>query len=257
MSGQCSGWVLRDGPRPADVDRAGKRYGTRARGLRLVLLTIADAANRDGEHAHPGNAAIEEGSLYGRSQALALVAELIAEGWLEVTEQGNGRGKATVYRVVMDRRETVRPSDGSPEGNRPICEPKPSDLEAETVRSDDGAPISPTGLNELPTTPPAEPRPEMDIVREHWDWCHENGQPTPTLRANVKGNPFMALVSIVRGLLDAGWPPEEITPALRETAAFTVNALTLTLNQRRHRRPGGISPAQEALAQHRARRNAG
>lgn len=265
MSGRCSGWVIRYGPRRDDHDRAGKPYGVRVRGLRAVLGVIADAANQDGEHAHPGVAAIVEGSQYARAQALKLVAELVAEGWLEVTEQGNGRGNATVYRVRMDWRETVRPADGSAGRNRPIRDEKPSDPDAETVRSSAAAPHTQLEPNELPnaapTAPGAEERPEMRIVREHWDWCHETGTPSPTLRANVKGNPFMALVAIVHGLLEAGWPEPEVVEALRETAAFTVNAITLTLNQRRQRTTGArLSPAQQALAEHRVdreRRNAG
>lgn len=154
MSVQATSWVLREGPRLDDVDRKGKPYRSRARGYRAILLTIADAANRDGEHAHPGNAAIVEGSLYGKAQALAIIGDLVKEGWLEVTEKGNGRGNATVYRVVMDRRErvqlsdvshvegTVQSSDASGEANGPVSAPKLSDLEAETVQSRGATPIT-------------------------------------------------------------------------------------------------------------------
>mgnify|MGYP001607309876 CR=1 FL=1 len=135
MSGQATGWVLRDGPRPGDVDRNGKPYGQRARGLRSVLVTIADAANRDGQHAHPGQQAIVDGSLYSRGQVVAIINDLIAEGWLQVEEQGGGRGKATVYAVVMTHRETVRSSDGFDEGNRAVAEEKPRGGDEETARS--------------------------------------------------------------------------------------------------------------------------
>lgn len=110
MSGQCTGWVLRHGPHPDDIDRTGRRYGARARALRAVLVAIADAANRDGEHAHPGTAGICDGSLYSRRQVQKLIGELVAEGWLVIEEQGGGRGLATVYAVPMDTaaRETWR-----------------------------------------------------------------------------------------------------------------------------------------------------
>ena len=107
--------------------------------MRAVLITIADAANRDGDHARPGVSAMVEGSLYGKSHVSRVLRSLVAEGWLEVTEQGNGRGLATTYRVVMDRPETSPPRGGSTEetspprgglepGNLPISTPKPPHL---------------------------------------------------------------------------------------------------------------------------------
>lgn len=101
MSGQATGWVLRHGPHPEHTDRHGRPYGARARGLRMVLHTVADAANADGANAHPGIEGVQRGSLYGRRQAIDLLAELVAEGWLEVTTEGGGRGWATVYRLPM------------------------------------------------------------------------------------------------------------------------------------------------------------
>ena len=84
MSGQATGWVLRHGPR----DRA----------LRLVLLTIADAANRDGECARPGMGAIIEGALYSEGHCRRAIARLEAEGWLEQTERP-GPGKVAEFRI--------------------------------------------------------------------------------------------------------------------------------------------------------------
>lgn len=129
MSGQCTGWVMRHGPRPGMLDAAGEPYTLgRARALRAVLLTISDAANRDGEYARPTKDGIVEGSLYSRGQATRIVSALIADGWLEVTEQGGGRGLATTYRVLMPqeaaRDEPLSPGDNS--GNRLILAPKPA-----------------------------------------------------------------------------------------------------------------------------------
>lgn len=101
MSGQATGWVLRHGPRPEHVDRAGKPYGARARGLRSVLVAVADAANRDGHHAHPGIDNVADAALYSRRQTISLLAELVSEGWLVIEEEGGGRGLATVYRIPM------------------------------------------------------------------------------------------------------------------------------------------------------------
>jgi hypothetical protein len=84
MSGQATGWVLRHGPK----DRA----------LRLVLVAIADAANRDGEESHPGMDAICEGALYSAGHVRRAIARLVDEGWLEVTEHA-APGRATSYRI--------------------------------------------------------------------------------------------------------------------------------------------------------------
>lgn len=103
MSGACSGWVLANGPRPDDIDRDGNAYGLpRARCCRLVLAPVADAANAQGEHSHPGLDAIVEASLYSRRQVIACLDFMVAEGWLEVQRKGGGRGRATEYRVTMN-----------------------------------------------------------------------------------------------------------------------------------------------------------
>lgn len=108
--------------------------------MRAVLVTIADAANRDGNHARPGIAAMVEGSLYGKSHVCRVVSRLIADGWVAVEEQGNGRGLATVYRVVM---ETSPPGGGSAR-NLPIHDEKPPHLNPETSPSGDSIPLFPT-----------------------------------------------------------------------------------------------------------------
>lgn len=110
MSGQATGWVLRHGPRN--------------RAMRAVLLPIADAANADGLHSHPGIAAIVEGSLYSRRQVLATITKLLEEGWVAIEEQGGGRGKATVYGIPWVREH--------PNGNSAVTAPP---TPTETVQS--------------------------------------------------------------------------------------------------------------------------
>lgn len=102
MSGQATGWVLRFGPHPDHVDRAGRKYGQRARGLRMVLLAVADASNRDGKHAHPGINNVADAALYSRSRVIEILSDLVAEGWLVVEQEGGGRGLATVYGIPGD-----------------------------------------------------------------------------------------------------------------------------------------------------------
>lgn len=248
MSGACTGWVLRSGPHPDHVARDGKKYGAKARGYRAVLLTIADAANRDGEHAHPGLAAMCSGSLYSRRQVQTIEDELVAEGWVTVTEHGGGRGRATVYTVRMDRPERVQPPHPEP-APKGATEPPETvqpggqrvQPEAETVQPT----LHPNGVttntNEVPT-PPAGADEARDLVTAFWQWCTDNGRPTPTLPTAGQGNAFMALVKIVRTLLAAGHPAPAIKQALVATPTYTINALTLQINQRQAPATGPRAP---------------
>lgn len=248
MSGQCTGWVLRSGPHPDHLDRAGKKYGAKARGYRAVLLTIADAANVDGLHSHPGIAAMCTGSLYSRRQVQTIEDELVAEGWVRITEQGGGRGRATVYDVLMDRPERVQPphpvkgAAGPAKGRS--ADPQTVQSEPQTVQPR----LHPNGVatptNEEPNPPgaPAGADQAREVVDAFWKWCTEQGRPTPTLPNGGHGNAFMALVKIVGKLLDAGHPVSAVKVALVTTPAYTINALTLQLNQRRPPAAGARAP---------------
>lgn len=176
MSGQATGWVLRHGPRPEMLDLSGRAYGQRARGLRAVLVTIADAANRDGRHSHPGLPAMIEGSLYGRSQVLALVKQLVADGWVEVEEEGRGRGHATVYGLPR----MVRSLDLSGDDKGPVSDEKRSSLDPEKVQSGESVPLSSTGttVKNNGSTDVDDPKrdPEYGFDR-FWDaWPKRNGK---------------------------------------------------------------------------------
>lgn len=138
MSGQCTGWVLRHGPK----DRT----------MRAVLVTIADAANRDGEHAHPGMDAMVEGSLYSRATVFRTIKRLQDEGWIEVEQEGGGRGRATVFRVPMkgSHGETVSPEKRSqlpPETVSPGEETVSPETETVSRQVPDQQVSSPNGTN--------------------------------------------------------------------------------------------------------------
>lgn len=139
MSGQCTGWVLRHGPK----DRA----------MRAVLVTIADAANRDGEHAHPGIAAMVDGSCYSRATVFRALDRLKEEGWVSVEAEGQGRF-ATVYTVHM---RNVSPCDLSAEGKRLTGDEQTSHPADANVSS--GA-TTPTYATDIPT----EQRDESDDI---------------------------------------------------------------------------------------------
>lgn len=102
MSGKATGWVGQFGPMPDDIDRHGQPYKARARGLRFVLLGVADAANVEGRHSHPGTEAVAAFALYSFGQTRRLLDELEAEGWLIVTQRATGPGRAVVYDLSTD-----------------------------------------------------------------------------------------------------------------------------------------------------------
>lgn len=265
MSGRCTGWVLKHGPHPEDVDRVGEKYGQKARGYRAVLLTIADAANSDGEHAHPGNAAMCAGALYSLRQVQNITEALEAECWVTVTERGGGRERATVYTVNMDwraeggaasKRVQPVPSADAGKGATAANETVQPDgqrvqSEAETVQPGVHPNGVSNGTNGTTQPPPAggEPDPARDLVKAYWDWCTANAKPVPTLAGGRAGSPFLALVGIVRRLLEAGHEAAAVKRALIGTRAYTLDAITFTLNEHRDRRTTGRPiPAAEAWA---------
>lgn len=142
MSGQATGWVLRHGPKN--------------RAMRAVLLTIADAANRDGDNARPGLQAVIDGSLYKRSQVMAVTKKLLAEGWLEITESA-APGRAVTYRVpLVDR---VQETDASqvrsePDVTEAVTGPNDPGQGSETEGSRVQTSVPETSYRDSPTVKP-------------------------------------------------------------------------------------------------------
>lgn len=101
MSARCTSWVLDRGPR-----NDGSITVATARRWRAVLHVIADAANSEGKHSHPGLDSMIDGSLYQRSSVLETIDELAAAGWI-VRVARNAPGRASVYDVCMDRDPTL------------------------------------------------------------------------------------------------------------------------------------------------------
>jgi hypothetical protein len=82
-----------------------------SRGLdRLVLLAIADEANHRGEQARASLEDLSSKSKVAKSTVQGCTKRLESLGELEVTVQGNGRGRATVYALKGMRKGT---SDGT------------------------------------------------------------------------------------------------------------------------------------------------
>ena len=219
MSGRATGWVGLHGPRPDDVDRNGKPYGQRARGLRMVLLAVADAANVDGARSHPGIDNVAAFALYSRAQTIRLLGELVAEGWLQITEGGRGRGHATVYRIAMEKRSHDE-----------------TQLEPEKVSSgvDKRSHLGPEGSHpdETPTVLTTEneqrepPAPERLIATDVW----ERSDPRPA-------TPFVGIMQIAKKLLAAGHDADAITEAMLAVPTISIRWVEGELNRGRRRPP--------------------
>lgn len=250
MSGRATGWVLRHGPTPADVDRQGRPYGGRARGLRSVLVAVADAANPDGEHAHPGIDNVASAALYGRRQTVNLLAELVAEGWLQIEEVGGGRGMATVYclpRMILGNRATPAPTE-PPERVQPLPEKgcndgpervqpgaetmhsrvHPNDLSTEqTNGTDQRTPAA--GALPLPLSSSEEKgRDRARVIRESagrllngW-WESKTPRPTQS---------YVGARKVLERLLDAGWSEAQVFRALPEVPIISARACELALRR--------------------------
>lgn len=103
MSGKATGWVLKNFPVLRSEDRTRK----------LILLSVADAANQYGEHARPGLRVVCSEWGFGKTTVIRHLNALVAEGWLAVTEQGQGRGHVTVYRIPgMDPERDLSSEEG-------------------------------------------------------------------------------------------------------------------------------------------------
>lgn len=236
MSGRATGWVLRNGPHPEHVDPEGKRYGQRARGLRMVLLAVADAANSDGEHAYPGVDNVARASLYSRRQAITLLAELVAHGWLEVESEGGGRGHATTYRmpfqVPVERAATapIPPPERvqPPRLNGAARTPERVQSAPETVQPG----LHPNGSTngELPTErPPASAG--AAVVHQVYAAKKAAGQPAPAV-------PFPGLVKIADQLLAVGHPEPEVVAAMVAVPTISTRWVEAELVRRRGGTPG-------------------
>lgn len=226
-----------------------------ARGLLVYLLSKPD-------HWHVNREHLASVGPNGVRSVRTILTELEKARYL-LRRRTRGDGGRIVWEcLVYDQRQTIgavatdgRSADG------PATDAPPAGGDRAALVKTDLPSTESASTEKHPAAEPPERDPQLvraeAIVRAHWDWCHEAVQPTPTLLA--KGNPFVALRNIVRGLLDAGYEDAEIAASLRVTLAFTTNAITVALRHHRDRRGGrgGMSSAQQALAQHRARRITG
>lgn len=237
MSSETVGWAFRHSP---------------YRGTAFAIhVAIADSVNDQHDY-----------ELWMRQNVLAkkarttrktvgeTLAKMVLDGLLELLAEGNGG--ANQYRFLMPpdtpvlyesrsgRGATTR---GTYRGARPGT---PGGKGATTGQQGGATPggTEPKGDPKGAQEPPAADGSETvghEVVRAFYDWCEAEGRPKPTLPAGRQGNQFMALVHIVQALLAAGWTVPEVKVALTQTRAFTTDAMTYTLTERRQqqRPPSG------------------
>lgn len=155
---------------------------------------------------------------------------------------------------------TIRPKAAVATGQN-VHQLRPETADGPTVQADSHAPASPSSSREVGREVPADaeapegqdPKADRDpqlvraeaITKAHWDRCHAEDVPRPTLKA--KGNPWLAVRNIVRGFLDAGYSDEQLADALWHTQVFTIDGLTFTLRQRGARpTPRTAGPSRES-----------
>ena len=254
MSGAATGWVGQHGPHPDDLDRGGVKYGNRARGLRMVLLAVADAANIEGKHAHPGIGNVARFSLYSSGGARRLLEELESEGWLVVTEQGGGRGKATVYDLamtearnpVLERRARGAVNTGTSERTA-VPETRASPPQTRACQPETRAPgCAPNGVpTETPTVEPPPPAKAdaaasqgRDIATRVWE---ASGDTKPA-------TPFIAVTKIAAALVKAGHSPDDIVAAMGTVPTISTRWVEAELNRRRPRARATTAVTQDRAA---------
>lgn len=202
-------WLVRADGDPAWADELGmtERTVRRAR-QRLVALGL-----------------IEARTLVDRGQRCTHLRRLpITDGEPSTirpeTAVANGPIERTIRPETADHQPPLAGSHAgaSPSSSREVGEMSPGDE----------SPV----VDDKPPRDPQLVRAEA-ITKAHWEWCHAQTPPvpTPTLKA-VKGNRWLAVRNVVRGILDGGWSDEQVTWALRSTRAFTLDGMTYTLRER-------------------------
>ncbi len=108
------------------------RLPTRARHVAMVMALYADS---DGTNIYPGVDRLRRDTWMSRATVMRAIAVLRDEGVLEVTRPGGGRGKPTIYRLVLGGNQEQSHSDtvSSPNGLRiaagPRVDPRPEEPE--------------------------------------------------------------------------------------------------------------------------------
>jgi hypothetical protein len=213
--------------------------------MRSVLVVIADAADRNGEHSNPGAQALVQRTLYSDGHVRRMIARLLAEGWIEQTERA-GPGKFSEYRVRMEETPRAVASADPPPENPTTSRGRRADV-ARTSRASgaDDVEVVPliviTDTDTVTAPDGAGADPIGDTAQRLTVLAFE--QPVkPTLRDGGRGA-FPAARAIIERLLRNGVPVERVEVAIVEGVdVWTVAGLQTAVarsrpSRRRSNRP--------------------
>lgn len=230
----------------------------------LVHLAIADTVNDQGENEfYMGQSKLAAKARVSRQAANDALATLETDGYIERVGELEGRRGIVVWRfvfvrgdVVWDSRRRVASRDTSSGGRR--VTPDDTNRSPQTTRRRrDVSPQTTENPRDLtqgePTLPSSSEAPDeaRALVVAHWERCNAEQRPTPVVRRGRAGSPFMAVVGIVRTLLDAGWPADDVAAALWDTeGGHTLQGLGVQLTKSRARteRADSFSPVVDVPA---------
>lgn len=199
MSGNVVAWVYEKYPVATPLDRNRK----------VILSEVAEAADRDFENAHPGVDKVASHWGFDPGTVRRHLKALEVEGWLEVTERGGGRGKATVFRVCRERGAQRTGFDGAEgSGNARIPADKRAHSEPDTRAFPN---LSPTvSSSNSPKDPPAADRlldagSSVEVVFAAWLACA-----SPSGRARLDKARTRLIANALRD-----YPAEDVAAAVQ------------------------------------------
>lgn len=210
---------------------------------RLVLLALSDEAKDDGLHCHPSIRTIARKARVGVRTALRCIERLETQGEILVARPDkHGRGRYNTYALILGR----EPSEVSqllaaiagkgvnltPIENREMVpseqEMVPSEVEKGATHGVTDPYVNRPVVNRPPVADatPAKTDEATHLVKAWYDELVASGEPKPA-------QPWPALVGVVRKMLKAGYPTDQIAWALREAPAVSTATLTLAINKRK------------------------
>lgn len=198
---------------------------------RHVALTLSTYMGDVGESAHPGPTRLAKDTGLSLRTVKHHLGVLVDRKWLVITEHGGLKGekrKANCYaaNVPKTRAANTPVQQKTRARNSPVQETAPTRADDDTSPVQELHPNSSIELSkELSTTetPAAKGKTHAHLLTErHWN----ETKPKPVLKGG-----FVALRAIVQKLEDAGHEDEAILRGLRETRAYTLDAIQFSLRE--------------------------
>lgn len=243
MSAEATGWVYRFSP---------------YRGVAFAVhLAIADSVNdQNGDQFWMRQAKLARKARTTRGSVNASIATMLADGTIELIEEG--KGGANCYRLVMatDLAEVYNPRQGvsapktpgarsadrgvsgEPTGGARSADTEPKGNPSGEPKEEHSGADAPASLLDLAFEEP----PELTLAERAkaiTDAAWEARTPRPSTR-------WIAARKMVEGFLSAGWTGPQIEAAMAAAPTWTTGAIEFALRQAtKNRGPGPRAQVQE------------